>query len=360
MKLRNLRIRRHHVPHVCAGLFALVMLLGSSGPLFVSSSVGAEQLQSRSLTLSDPTISATDVKFDFGFTTNTSGPIGSISFSICSNYLYEPTDPCTSPSGFDGTAAGLTNQTGVTDFSMHSSSTSNVWVLSRPAATNVSSQALTYEFSNLVNPDYIGSIYVRIATFATTDGSGPETDYGTVLTATTENITITTEVPPYLLFCVGVTIDGYNCGTATGGFLSFGELSRTQPRAATSQMLASTNAPYGYSVTLAGSTMTAGNNVIPAMSGGPSVPGTSQFGLNARANSIPGIGNDPEGPGLTMPSAAYNSPNNYRFRSGEIIVSSNTTDDYRKHTVSYIVNRDSQQPPGRYVATISYICLANF
>lgn len=359
-KLRMLRIRRHHVPHICAGLFALVMLIVISGPLFVSAPASAELLPTRSLEISDPTISATNVNYNFGFTTSTNGTLGSISYTFCSNYLFETTDVCIPPSGMDASAATLTNQQGITDFSIDPSTTSSVLVISRTPGAAAANQILGYEFSGMTNPDYIGSIYVRIATFASNDATGPETDYGIVLTSTAQDIVITTEVPPYLQFCTGVTITGYNCGTAEGGFISFGELSVTTTRSATSQMLASTNAPYGYSITLAGSTMTAGNNSIPAMTGGLSQTGTSQFGLNAVFNTAPTVGVDPVGPGLTMPGNGYEVPNQFRFHSGDIIASNDHTDDYRKLTVSYIVNRDRNQSPGRYVATISYICLANF
>lgn len=360
VKRRMLRIRRHHVPHICAGLFALVMLLSLSGPLLVIAPANAALLQLRSFKISDPTSSATDVNYTFGFTTNTSGPIGSIKIRLCSNYLHEETDPCTAPSGLDASAAALVDQTGVSDFSLDGSSTSNMFILTRPAASSVSPQPLTYEFSGIINPDYIGSIYARIGTYASTNASGLETDYGNVVTTTTTDISITTEVPPYLQFCTGITIDGYNCGTAEGGLINFGELSISTTRAATSQMLASTNAPYGYSITMAGTTMMAGNNSIPAMTGSASQTGVSQFGLNARFNTGPSVGIDPVGPGLTMPSTEYNTPNQFSFNSGDIIASSSNTDDFRKLTVSYIVNRGREQPPGKYVATISYICLANF
>jgi hypothetical protein len=217
-----------------------------------------------------------------------------------------------------------------------------------------------YEFSGITNPDSIGSYYVHIATFASTDGSGPELDYGDVVFALNDTIDITAEVPPYLYFCVGLTITGYSCSTAEGNFINFGELSVSTPRFASSQMLAATNAPSGYSVTLAGTTMTSGNDVIPAMTGSPSQIGVSQFGLNARENSGPAVGSDPDGPGLVVPTAPYATPNQFRFVSGDIITTSANPDDYRTVTVSYIVNRGKTQAPGRYVATISYICLANF
>lgn len=359
MKLQTLRVK------ICLNRFRTVLIMSAfvlsiMAPLVYISITEAAQLGFRRLQLSDSTISSTDAVYNFSFNTLTSGPLGSISFEICSNYKYEPTDPCTQAPGSNASTALLSAQAGVTDFSLDPGSTATRLVITRPVATVVSPQPLGYTFSQITNPDNIGSYYVRIATYASTNASGPETDNGVVVFATNAGIGITTEVPPYLLFCTGVTIDGFNCGTASGSFLNFGELSATTTRTATSQLLASTNAPYGYSITLAGTTMTAGNNVIPAMPGGPSQVGVSQFGINGRLNSSPIVGNDPDGPGTTSVSGGYNIPNVFRFVSGDIIASSSTTDDYRKLTMSYIVNRSADQPPGRYVATISYICLANF
>ncbi|HEX8182549.1 MAG TPA: hypothetical protein VF575_03015 [Candidatus Saccharimonadales bacterium] len=337
-----------------------VLLLAAAVPFLLYSSSNAAQLSFRQLQLSDATVSSTDVKYNFSFNTNTSNSIGSVAFEICDNYQYEQGDPCTPPAGFDASNATLSGQTGIADFTLNPASTGNKLILSRSVSLPASPQQLTMEFSDITNPSTIGSSYVRISTFVTTDASGPETDYGIVVYATTEGIGITTEVPPYLLFCTGITIDGYDCSTAAGNFISFGELSSQAPRSATSQMLASTNAAYGYSVTLAGTTMTAGNNVIPAMTGGASQRGTNQFGVNARQNVSPAVGSEPNGPGLINPANGYNTPNIFKFNSGDIVASSSNADDYRKLTMSYIVNVGSNQPPGRYVATVSYICLANF
>jgi len=338
----------------------MAILLSTVVPVLLYAQSSAELVTYRQLRLSDGTIEATNVNYRFAFNTITSASIGSVTFEVCQNYQYEQGDPCTSPAGFTAGGATLVSSIPYADFTYNSASTDSRIVISRPAAIPVTPQPLTFELEGITNPSAVGSYYVRIETHASTDGSGPQIDDGTVVFATNIGIDITTEVPPYLLFCTGITIDGYNCGTAEGSFISFGELSSRASRSATSQMLASTNAPYGYSITLAGETMTAGNNVIPAMTGNPSSVGVSQFGINSRQNTIPSVGSDPEGPGLTNASSGYNSPNNYKFQSGDIIASSNNTDDYRKLTVSYLVNVNASQPPGRYVATISYICLANF
>jgi hypothetical protein len=91
-----------------------------------------------------------------------------------------------------------------------------------------------------------------------------------------------------------------------------------------------------------------------------SLAGTSQFGMNLRANASPAIGADPVGPGIAAVAAAYNTPDQYRFRAGDVVASSTGPNDYRKFTVSYIANVDAAQPPGVYATTITFICLANF
>ncbi len=360
LRTQWLNLRRHGFIRTRNIFMLLVLLFSAVVPFVVFGRTGAVQLSLRSLQLSDPSVSATGVSYVYTFNTNTSGPIGSMIFETCANYQYDPGDPCTPPSSFDSSATTLTNQVGANDFSVKPGGDSHKITIVRPIANNVTPQQFSFTFSDITNPADIGSFYTRISTYASTDGNGAETDYGVVVFATNTGISIQTEVPPYLLFCTGITIDGFNCGTAAGNFISFGELSTSGPRTATSQMLASTNAPFGYSVTVAGTTMTAGTNVIPAMTGNVSQAGSSQFGINGRFNSSPVVGNEPDGPGLTNLSPGYNTPNIFRFNSGDIIASSNTTDDYRKMTVSYLVNRSAGQPPGRYVATISYICLANF
>lgn len=361
MKLGKLHIHRHHIPHIFAGLFALWLVVSLGAPIVISPKMAnAAQVSTRSVEISDGTGGATNVSYTLRFTTITNGPIGSIRFQFCSNYLFDDTYVCSPPNGMDVSAAALNTSSGVTDVALQPPSAPSTLLLTRPAANPVGPQPLMYEFTGITNPTDTGSYYVHITTYTSTDGTGPSVDFGDAVFALNDNIQITSEVPPYLYFCVGVTIPAFDCTTADGGFISFGELSTTTPRFATSQMLTATNAPSGYAVTLAGTTMTSGNDVIPAMTGGPSQPGVSQFGLNARSNTGPAIGSDPDGPGFVMPKAPYDTPNQYRFVSGDIITASTTPDDYRRTTVSYIVNRDKTQAPGKYVATISYICLANF
>jgi hypothetical protein len=193
------------------------------------------------------------------------------------------------------------------------------------------------------------------------DGTGPFVQAGGVALTTSRPVDLATEVPPYLTFCAGVQIAGLNCATANNFFINFGEFSTTQPRFGSSQMLAATNAPSGYTIRINGTTLTSGNNVIPAL-GSPqlSSPGTSQFGANLRQNTNPGVGANPVGPGVANPTADYNIPNRFKFIPNEVVVRSLTPSDTRKFTVSYIANVNEDQAPGVYSTTVTFISLANF
>jgi hypothetical protein len=127
------------------------------------------------------------------------------------------------------------------------------------------------------------------------------------------------------------------------------------------QMVLATNAVSGYNLFLNGTTMTSGNDTIPAMTASDvSRPGTSQFGINLRANTTPAVGANVQGPGLGTPSANYGTADFFRFVPGELIASSPSVTDFSKYTVSYIVNISRDQDPGIYVTTLEYVAVATF
>ncbi len=296
-----------------------------------------------------------EVGFTFG---NLAVPVGSISLEFCGNDPL-PNTPCTPPSGFDATGVSLDDQAGEIGFSVDPSSSVNKIILTRPAALPTSTPS-TYTLGNIINPDTIGTFYIRLQTFTSTDGTGVDIEAAGLALSTSAKFTVSTEVPPYLTFCSSVTISGDDCTSATSFLIDMGEFVATKSSSATSEFVVQTNAQSGYSVTLSGSTLTSGNNTITALAV-PTTPqkGTPQFGMNLRANSNPSIGADPSGLGLGIVGASYGVPNKFTFRNGDIIASAGAP-DYEKYTVTYIANVNSTQAPGFYATTISFICLANF
>lgn len=304
-------------------------------------------------------VASQNTSHKYQFTIGTSGNVGSIEFEYCTNNPLIGA-PCTAPAGLDASGANITSQSGATGFSVHPLTTANRLIISRIPSSVTAPQVVLYNFSNIVNPSTQNqSVYVRISTYATNNASGSRVDAGAVVFAITRGLSVDGVVPPYLTFCAGVTV-ALNCTTATGTSLSFGELSRNEPRFLTSQFAGATNDESGYIVTLSGITMTSGSNTIAPLSpGGSSTAGSSQFGLNLVSNTSPLVGQAVIGIGSAAPAAGYGTTNQFKF-ANEVIALSSLPTDFNRFTVSYIVNIASSQPPGIYNSTLTYIASATF
>jgi hypothetical protein len=336
-------------------VLALVIVIGLHS--IFAPAYGAE-LGNRELSLTDNTPSDVST-YQLSFTLATAGALGSISIQFCAN---DPLigNPCVAPTGFSDSSTVLSSQTGQTNFSISAASTANQIILTRPPAGSAI-EPVSYTFTGMTNPSIIGPYYVRLQTYPTNDATGLSSDYGGIAFDMVSSLSVTAEVPPYLIFCTGQSIPQPTCDSAVGDYVNFGDLTSQTTAAGTSQMLTASNAANGYNVTLSGTTLESGNNVITPLSADDvSRPGTSQFGLNLRANSSPSIGSDPTGLGTGTPTANYDEPNFYRFDPEDIVVSNPGPENARIYTVSYIVNIPSTQPPGYYVSTLTYICLATF
>ncbi|MBC7708167.1 hypothetical protein H7Y63_03020 [Polaromonas sp.] len=347
----------HLLRHRWQSAVASAIVLALTWHLLSPAAYGAH-LGNRYLQLSSSTVGATTT-YHLVIDLSTAGPLGSIDVKFCDSSPASP-DPCQSPSGFNIKNAVLSGQTGQTGFSISPASTVNDLLLTRPTAPSTVG-TVSYTFTGVTNPNAVGTYYVRILTYASTDASGAYSDYGGIAFAINRDLSISAEVPPYLIFCTGIAIPTLNCNSAVGDYINFGELSSARPSVGTSQILSSTNAKSGYNVTLSGTTLTSGNNAItPLISSDVSRPGTAQFGLNLRANASPTSGDEPNGPGSGTPLTGYDAANFFRFVPGDKIIASTKPDEMRRFTASYLVNVPKSQSPGVYVSTVTYICLGNF
>ena len=339
--------------------FPLTALLIVAGLFYVFMPPVSALATQRSVLISDGTASAT-ATYTLAFTISAPETLGSIKLLFCANSPLL-TEPCTAPSGFDISGATLASQAGETGFSVYGPGTNaNTLVLVRAPAT-AAAGSVSYELTGVVNPDTVGSFYGRLQTFATGDAGGAENDSGGLALALTNAIQVSTEVPPYLLFCGAVTISAFDCGTVSGDYINFGNLTAGSTASASSQLLSATNAQAGFTISVYGQTMTSGNNTIAAINPQDvSRPGLAQFGLNLVKNVSPSVGSDPVGPGSAAPLATYNQADFFRFASSSAIASTPSVDDYKKLTVSYIINIPVGQPVGVYSTTLTYVCLANF
>ena len=332
----------------------ITVLLCSLFPLNV---VHAEQLDRRSLAVSDTQAGAT-AKHTFGFVHVTGGvPIGSVEFLYCDSPLEDL--PCVAPPGVDASGATLAGQTGETGYSIVGT-TPNSIVLSRPPEVTDTITRSTYAFTGVVNPsDERKSYFVRIHTY-TNAGDSSYIDFGSVVNTTGTKIMIETEVPPLLKFCVGVNIRG-DCETADGNLVDLGILDTHYAGVGTSQMQVATNAEFGVAIAVYGTTMTSGNQTLPPLANPTaSAPGNSQFGMNLRQNSSPQVGENPRGSGVVFPTVRYNTPDRFTYRSGDVVAVGIVPTLPQTLTVSYLANISGTQMPGIYTATMTFVCTGVF
>lgn len=359
-----------------AGLTVLVFAALPSG------NVSAAQITVRSLTLQAGVSDGGSkpggvVNHLFTFTLPSVGNtnVGSIQFLYCTT----AGGSCVTPTGLSTTSAAYGTHSGAT-FTSVVNTTNGAPYLTRTSASVTAGTTVTEQLTGITNPTTTNQpFYVRISTFASTDTTGSPTDTGTVAASTATQITLTGTMPESLIFCTGGTISTTggvpDCSTATSGAINFNQLfSPSDTATATSQMSASTNAASGYNITVNGPTLTSGSNTVTAMStSGVGVRGTSQFGLDLRANttatSTVAVGTDlaPASNGTNYKGQAltgYSTVDNFKYVSGDSIA--NSADggagptDSQIYTSSYIVNVNGAQAVGTYTTTLTYICTATF
>jgi hypothetical protein len=350
----------------------------------------AAQITSRSLTLQNGVTDGGSkpsgvVNHYFQFTLPAVGNpnVGSILFQYCTI----ASGTCTTPPGLDTTAATYGSESGATGFSLVNTNGSGPGSNGQPYITRTASSitagtAVSYQLLSVTNPSADNTtFFVRISTYASTDTTGSVIDTGTVAASTAEPISLNGIMPESLVFCTGATVGTTSgvpdCGTSTPGTVNFDRLfSPIDTAIATSQMAASTNAGAGYMITVSGATLTSGSNTITTLASSQlGVRGTSQFGMNLKANttttSSPGVGtevapaaNGTNYKGEAKPSSGYDSVDHFKFVSNDPIADSYNGGaggtDAQIFTASYIVNVSGSQPAGTYTTTLTYICTPTF
>jgi len=146
--------------------------------------------------------------------------------------------------------------------------------------------------------------------------------------------------------------------------VQFGNFTASGAATATSTFSVANYTSYSYVVRIIGDPPSNGAHTIDALaSGGPSVAGTEQFGINLVANTSPAsVGANPNLGDFGVGSAAanYDTPNEYRFVSGESIASAPESSGEVTYTISYLVNVDSLTPGGQYTANHTLICTGTY
>lgn len=326
--------------------------------IFISPASAAMRFQDRSLYMNNTTPGAT-TSYTVSFRYMSPAVVGSVDMLFCIDPI--PYHPCVTPPGLDVSNTTLTSQIGEAGYSILSKSTNHI-VLTR-APSMVAANSSSYMFDNIVNPtDVDESFSIRLRSHATTDATGSQVDFGSVKGQVTTGITIETQVPPMLVFCLAGQVDDNCAGTDDNFYTDMGQLSAQSTLTAQSQMAVGTNASGGFAITANGTPPAAGTSVIDAPSAPTeSKPGSNQFGMNLVANSDPDIGNDPEGTWANaVATPDYQQPNKYKFVNGDVVAYSPNVSLMKKFTVSYILNSRPDLRAGVYTTTITYIASGRF
>lgn len=119
----------------------------------------------------------------------------------------------------------------------------------------------------------------------------------------------------------------------------------------------------GYVLQIVGNPPKYGNHTLNTPSTPTaSDPGTEQFAINAADNSIPNVGAAP----VQVPSDQmsfgvvdddYNTPNVFKYASGDEIARSETESGRTDYTISMIVNISNTTPAGHYTGDFSAVVI---
>ena len=363
-------------------LIATALLSQTLLPAMVSAQISDRKLTLMAGTTDGGSKPSGVVKHEFQFKPGTAGlSVGSIKFEYCTTAANAGGSTCVTPTGLSTTSATLENESGATGFSIDNSTNGSPY-LTRTAATISGTPTMAYRLATVTNPSTVGTFFVRITMYSTTTGTGTPVDSGSVAASTTQQIVLDGTMPESLVFCTGATI-GLNassvpdCATTTPGTISFNQLfSPTDTAVATSQLAASTNAGFGYSITVNGPTLTSGSNTISPMTTAAtaaSTRGTSRFGINLKANttatSTVATGTEvaPATNGTNykgQSSTGYDTADTFKFASGDVVAASDNGGaggtDAQIFTATYVANVPGSQPAGTYVSTLTYICTPTF
>ena len=190
---------------------ASVLMLVGLLPILASGQASAAQLSSRSATIDQSKVSATNVQFSFAYTAPTTG---SALQGIVYNFCTTPLGACTLPTGMSVNTAAHVSQSGFpsngTSFAARTGadlgaclSTSGTTYTRCFDRTQVATGggALTHVLNNITAPSSKQTVYIRIALFSDTSFA-TLVDDGTVAVAFVDQLVTNGRVQERLDFCV--------------------------------------------------------------------------------------------------------------------------------------------------------------
>ncbi len=335
---------------------AVGVLFGMVAPSLLPAFASAATLSSRSMAMSSSASAATGVSYDLTFTAGTSITSGGgVAIEYCSNSPLIG-DACTAPTGFDASAATLTDvKVATTSLASNKgtivASTNHVVWTAATGGTFSASQSVEIILAGITNPSTANSnLYARVTTYTNTSNLGGFTggatlgtyaDYGAIATSITNSIGVSAAVLETMTFCVSGVAPTKGCGTGpsptvpTTPSLTLGHgsplaLDASEVDTGTVYAQLSTNAASGAIVTMTNDTGCGGLKRtgatgcdIPAIgSTATAIPtlSTGGFGLNISSSSIAQTGAG-EGFGTITPAILYGNATSTNYGMDSTAVS---------------------------------------
>lgn len=143
----------------------------------------------------------------------------------------------------------------------------------------------------------------------------------------------------------------------TGGVFDLGVLDTSQASAKSTTFTVKDYLSDGYTVQIVGHTPQNENYFLAQMSSAAaSSPGTEQFGINLTTNNLPVVGpfgaNPAQVPdntfGFGTVSSPYDTPNLFKFISGDTVAQSTRSTGVTRYTMSMMANIKRTTPGGAY------------
>lgn len=151
-----------------------------------------------------------------------------------------------------------------------------------------------------------------------------------------------------------------------GGSSNLNSLDTTTTATATMTVQVRNYLSSGYVVQIVGTPPKYGSHTLSALSTPTaSDPGTEQFGINAVANTTPSVGANPAQVPSTSTSfgvvnSGYDTPNQFKYASGDVVAHSTSSSGRTDYTVSMIVNISNITPAGHYSGDFSAVVIPTY
>ncbi len=160
------------------------------------------------------------------------------------------------------------------------------------------------------------------------------------------------------------TTDDPALSVAINGTVNFGNFTATSATTTTTTFTVLNYTTYGYIVQIVGDAPSSGSTTLaPMTTTGPSVAGTSQFGINLVANTLPtSVGANPDNGqfGFGTVAGNYGTSNQYRYVSGETIAQATRNSGVTTYTITYLVNVPALTPGGVYTSNQTLIVTGTY